>query len=113
MASCPLMSLARGTSSIVPISLKKGNIVAPRISIGPAYAQPVEVVFSVGFEPPHWTFGSRIIAPLGWLFRDIQSRATPAAGASSADTSLNASVSVTCLEHVVIRTDRVTPSYVF
>jgi hypothetical protein len=76
MASCPPMSLARGTSGTVPISLKKGNIVAPRIPIGPAYAQSVKVVFPCGFKPPHWTFGSLLFARLGWLFRDIQGHAT-------------------------------------
>ena len=51
MASYHLTSLARGTSGTVPISLKKGNIVAPRIPIGPAYAQSVKVVLLDGFEP--------------------------------------------------------------
>jgi hypothetical protein len=36
----------------LPIFLMKGNIVTTRIPIGSAYAQPVKVVFSGGFEPP-------------------------------------------------------------
>ena len=45
-----------------------------------------------------------------WLFRDIQGRATPAAGASGAGTSLTVSTSVACLVIVVICTYRVTNS---
>jgi hypothetical protein len=69
-----------------------------------------ELCFRIGFEPPRWTFGSLLVARLGWLFRDIQGRATPAAGAPGADTSLTVSASVACLVLVVICTDRVTPS---
>ena len=61
-----------------------------------------------------WTFGSLLVARLGWLFRDIQGRATPAAGPPGANnTSLTVSVSVACLVYVVICTDKVTPSYVY
>jgi hypothetical protein len=85
-----------------------------RLPIGPAYAQSVKVVFSGGFKPPCWTFGSLLVTQRGWLFRDIQGRTTPAAGAPGAATSLTVSVSVACLVYVVIIcTDRVTPSYVF
>jgi hypothetical protein len=51
-----------------------------------------------------WTFGSLLVARLGWLFRDIQGRATPAAGAPGADTLFAVSASVDCLVLVVVCT---------
>ena len=60
--------------------------------------------FSGGFEPPVGLFGSLLVARLGWLFRDIQGRATPAAGAPGAVTVFAVSASVDCLVIVVICT---------
>jgi hypothetical protein len=107
------MSLARGTSGTLPIFLKKDNIVAPRIPIGRAYAQPFKVVLSGGFGPPHWNFNTLLVAQLGWLFSDIQGRETPAAGVPDADTSFTVSISVACLVNLVTCPDRVTLSYVY